>query len=180
MPDPAPWSSNCDVVTIWNGNTMSNNNGVSPEINNNSMVTTASVNSSADMVMPQNAIPEMNIEPSMAFGDEKSESFDSSFVIPSDVSLKEESSSVDTSASVSSTESKLVDVVDSSSATLSSISSSAPLTTSPEPVVPQQVVSNVGVETNAVAGQGIPEMVPLGDSNESSSIPSLSLDDVTS
>ena len=174
MPNPAPWSGNCDVVTIWNGNTMSNVNNVSLE-NNNSVSVDTGVSSSTDMVMPQNAIPEMNIEPSVAFGDEKAESFDSSFVIPSDVSLKEESSSTDASTSTPSTENKLVDVVNSPSATLSSISNSAPLTGATDATVSQQSVSDV--VPASFSSQGVPEMVPLGDNNASPSIPSLSLDD---
>lgn len=88
MPNPAPWSGNCDVVTIWNGKPSNSMHRPAPVVESRPMIPsdfTPSVSTPSISVPTQETIPEMNSP--IVLGPEESieDSNDDSFVIPNEV-----------------------------------------------------------------------------------------------
>ena len=79
MPNPAPWSGNCDVVTIWNGSESNSSSvDVASIMQNNSMAFGDTVNQNASPVS-QPAVFDSNIN--LGFVEDTPAKFDDSFVI---------------------------------------------------------------------------------------------------
>lgn len=77
MPNPAPWSGNCDVVQVWNGNGSSRpSNSMSTEMNSPTIPTTSSMSMSNTMSSPafsnNSSVVSNSTSPNNTLAEEKS------------------------------------------------------------------------------------------------------------
>lgn len=92
MPNPAPWSGNCDVVAVWNGN--NSNSASNVRMSDNDMQRTASMNTSLGLNSNNSSFSNPNFTGSNLFNSEESNNSQAMPDIVGDTDLKETSSSV--------------------------------------------------------------------------------------
>lgn len=92
MPNPAPWSGNCDVVAVWNGN--NSNSASNVRMSDNDMQRTASMNTSLGLNSNNGSFSNPNFTGSNLFNSEESNNSQAMPDIVGDTDLKETSSSV--------------------------------------------------------------------------------------